>query len=207
MTRRVRRAAGSSGSSRRPRRPSLPAGGSVRARASQSRRARRWGGPIACGLRGPARTASTGPSTSESPSQNWRGEAAAGPESPARREARPPSRWAPRRAKLRSRRPSSTVQPYRFAEAVQSERFRGSHQGDPLHAADGWRITSLTIVTDPPQHDITLRLISPIPLSSGASPFREALDERCRQDHLQGPHLPGNRVTPLLESRSVPAGH
>jgi len=52
----------------------------------------------------------------------------------------------------------------------------------------------MTIVTDPPQHDNTLRLISPIPLSCGASPLREALDERRRQDHLQGPHLLGNRV-------------
>jgi hypothetical protein len=34
-----------------------------------------------------------------------------------------------------------------------------------------------TIVTDPLQQDITLRLISPIFLSYGASSHREALDE------------------------------
>src|SRR5262249_29261111 len=61
----------------------------------------------------------------------------------------------------------------------------------------------MTIVTDPPQYDNTLRLISPIPLSCGASPLREALDERRRQDHLQGPHLLGNRVTSLRARRSV----
>jgi hypothetical protein len=61
----------------------------------------------------------------------------------------------------------------------------------------------ITIDTGPPQHDNTLRLISPIPLSCGASPLHEALDERRRQDHLQGPHLLGNRVTSLRERRSV----
>jgi hypothetical protein len=63
-----------------------------------------------------------------------------------------------------------------------------------------------TIVTDPLQQDITLRLISPIFLSYGASSHREALDERPRQEYLQGPHLLVNQVTSLRESRPVPPG-
>jgi hypothetical protein len=63
-----------------------------------------------------------------------------------------------------------------------------------------------TIVTDPLQQDITLRLISPIFLSDGSSLHREALDGRHRQEYLQGPHLLVNQVTSLRESRPVPPG-
>ncbi len=64
----------------------------------------------------------------------------------------------------------------------------------PIADAAGMAYKCITIVTDPLQHDITLRLISPIFLSSGASPLREALDERLRQEYLQGPHLLVNQV-------------
>ena len=53
--------------------------------------------------------------------------------------------------------------------------------------------------------DIALRLISPIILSCGACALREALDERRRQDYLQGPHLL-NPLTQLREFRAVPPG-
>src|SRR5262249_10550331 len=89
----------------------------------------------------------------------------------------------------RSRRPGSNF----FGDSGRTPIACGGHTADK----------SITIVTDPPQHGITPQLIPPIHHSCGAYPLREALDERRRQDHLQGPHPLINRVTSLRERGSV----
>jgi hypothetical protein len=85
----------------------------------------------------------------------------------------------------------------RLGEETASLRIFSSNRRKPIADGAGMAYKCITIVTDPLQYEITLRLISPIFLSSGASPLREALGEQLRQEYLQGPHLFVNQVTSL----------